>query len=450
MSCLRIAFVFCSVLQLPTITTADEAWQIVAHAVSDPQGATAFTFQPSRYAADITARKEWPIGVFDSGIGGLTVLEAILSADNFDNQTLRPGPDGVPDFENESFIYLGDQANMPYGNYSAEGKTDTLREHILKDLVFLLGRRSWPSAVAAHPSLDKPPVKAVVIACNTATAYGLDDIRKAIDQWDIPVPVVGVVEAGARGLHAAWPEKKSQAVAVFATVGTCASGAYPRIMQATLGRAGYRPANISQHGSPDLAAAIEGAAAFRNRSVSELIQDDVLQLIRQHQQQLSGKEPLPIGTVVLGCTHFPLVQSEIEAAFDHWRTWKDAEGEQPYREWISEELSFIDPASWTAKELFRELARGRLRRSSGVNEAHHRFYISVPNTSAATVETSPDSGFTYAYKYGRVPGNLATEDTKVVPMLLSALPGDSQRLIREKLPRVAVAIPIGLEDDSRP
>ena len=72
----------------------------------------------------------------------------------------------MPDFRDERFIYFGDQANMPYGNYSAAGRTDYLRELILKDAAFLLGRRAW----AAEPRFDKPPVKAIVIACNAATA----------------------------------------------------------------------------------------------------------------------------------------------------------------------------------------------------------------------------------------------------------------------------------------
>ena len=139
------------------------------------------------------------IGVFDSGIGGLTVLEALLTIDAFHNDTQQPGADGTPDFAQERFIYFGDQANMPYGNYSAVNRTDYLRELIVKDAIFLLGRRFW-TAEGKEPQFTKPPVKAIVIACNTATAYGLEDIRKAVAAWKIPVIVVGVVEAGARGV----------------------------------------------------------------------------------------------------------------------------------------------------------------------------------------------------------------------------------------------------------
>ena len=79
---------------------------------------------------------DWTVvGVFDSGIGGLTVLEALLTIDAFHNDTQQPGADGTPDFAQERFIYFGDQANMPYGNYSAVNRTDYLRELIVKDAI---------------------------------------------------------------------------------------------------------------------------------------------------------------------------------------------------------------------------------------------------------------------------------------------------------------------------
>ena len=80
-------------------------------------------------------------------------------------------------------------------------------------LIFLLGNRYWSTPKANTPSFDKPAVKAIVIACNTATAYGLDDIRAAVDLWKLPIMVVGVVEAGAdsfvQDLPANGPTKRS-------------------------------------------------------------------------------------------------------------------------------------------------------------------------------------------------------------------------------------------------
>ncbi|MFO0924571.1 MAG: hypothetical protein U0905_19040 [Pirellulales bacterium] len=149
---------------------------LIAHAVSDPEGKTVHTFPTY---PDAESRRRLPIGVFDSGLGGLTVLEAIYGLDAFHNETLQPGSDGRPDFEKERFIYLGDQANMPYGNYSSTGKADFLRELVLKDAIFLLGTRQRTMA-GNTADQTKLPVKAIVIACNTATAVGLDDIRDAL------------------------------------------------------------------------------------------------------------------------------------------------------------------------------------------------------------------------------------------------------------------------------
>ena len=124
-----------------------------------------------------------PIGVFDSGTGGLTVLEAILKLDAFNNETGASGADGKPDFLKEQFQYLADQANMPYGNYAAAGKTDLLKEHVLKNLKFLLANEYDKPTGTTWVTSDKANVKMVVVACNTATAYALSDMKAYIKQF---------------------------------------------------------------------------------------------------------------------------------------------------------------------------------------------------------------------------------------------------------------------------
>jgi glutamate racemase len=412
---------------------------LVPHAVSDSKGETAFTFLPTDFSNRPSDVRDLPIGVFDSGIGGLTVLEAILSSDKFHNQDMNPGPDGVPDFANESFIYFGDSANMPYGNYPSENKIDTLREHILKDAVFLMGRRYWNSVAASKPSLDKPPVKAVVIACNTATAYGIDDIREAFKSWNVPVIVVGVVEAGARGVKSVWDKKSKEAVAVYATVGTCDSNAYPKSIQKTLGRAGYGPAVVAQQGSVELAGTIEGT--LTDKTVNEVVREDVRILLERHRENsLQTKlPPIPIGTVILGCTHYPLAQLEIDEAFSYWSNWKDGKGNQKFKPWISNERAFVDPASWTARELFVELARARMRKQTS-GRSPTQFFVSEFHPEGPGELNEEKTGFSYRYKYGREANRLTVEDTKIVPMSLTRLPKASQSLIREKLPNVARAM----------
>lgn len=394
------------------------AADLVTHASGD--GKAAFTFDKTAWSTEEATRK-LPIGVFDSGIGGLTVMEAILKLDAFHNDTLAPGADGVPDFQDERFIYFGDQANMPYGNYSAAGRTDYLRELILKDAAFLLGRRVW----AAEPRFDKPPVKAIVIACNTATAYGLEDIRKAIAAWKLPVIVVGVVEAGARGVL---ESKAEGGIGILATVGTCASGAYPKTITSTLGLAGRSVPLIAQQGSATLAGAIEGDSAFPD-SVSSYALKEARSLAEAY---LALKPSKPLESIVLGCTHYPLAEAEIDAAFAQIRT------EPAWKEVIAEKRNFVNPAQLTARELFRELALAKLRLKPGEAcvLAKDLFFLSVPNPACPDIKLAPDGSLDRDYKYSRLPGNLEREDTKNVPLTPDMLPTPSARLLRERLQSV--------------
>lgn len=421
------------VASLALVASAATPPAIVEQVARHPDGRAAFTFNAAAYQGDLSAL---PIGVFDSGIGGLTVLEAIYQLDAFNNETHAPGADGRPDFERERFIYLGDQANMPYGNYPASGKTEYLRELIIKDAVFLLGQRAWATGATA-PHFAKPAVKAIVIACNTATAYGLADIRAAIQRWGVPVFVVGVVEAGARGVMAPAAGRPTEAVAVFATVGTCASQAYPRAIEAHLRETGRPAAPVIQQGSAVLAGAIEGDPASlmpgltAGESVSQIIRKEIAALVEAHRQ--SGATA-PISSIVLGCTHYPLVQDEIARAFADLR-----QGDEHYRPLIAEHLDFVDPAQLTAKELYQQLVETKRLLCPGAIATLGRdvFYISVANPASPGVKLDAAGGLEKDYKYGRSPGQFAVEDTKNVPMQIGELPASSARLIREKLPAVA-------------
>lgn len=399
--------------------------KVVAHVLANPGGEQFNTIDLELYQRPVDELKDLPIGVFDSGIGGLTVLEAILQVDVFDNETGKPGADGVPDFAAEKFIYLGDQANMPYGRYPSVGKELFLRELILKDAIFLMGKR-WRAGRDQPVRLDKPPVKALVIACNTATAFGLEDLKKAVAAWGVPVIVVGVVNAGARGLLSEADQWEAGAVGVMATPGTCASGAYPAAIRATLGRAGRAVPAITQQGGQALAAVIEGNPAF-TQSLDEQAYQDALELVKNHRES-GAKEA--ITTVMLGCTHYPLAISELEAGFDRVRA------EHPdLAAWIGKERRYVDPAEWAARELFNALSLSRLRikpKDAGDEVAPTQFFISVPGIDAPT----QDGGLQLDYQYGRQPGHLNREDTVVVELSRARLPKSGAGLVKDKLPAV--------------
>lgn len=412
---------------------------LIEHAISTERTGHAWTFHQADYQQDT---RQLPIGVFDSGIGGLTVLEAILELDSHNNDTASPGPDGKPDFQDERFIYLGDQANMPYGNYAAVGKEDFLRELILKDVIFLLGRRFWPSPTSSVPVFSKLPVKAIAIGCNTATAYGLEDIQAALKAWGVPVFVIGVVESGARGVlevQQSIEEKgpQQQAIAVLATVGTCNSGAYPKAIGRSLGLAGRRVPNIVQQGCVDLAAAIEGDRQIvENKSIDEIIRQDIREMVESYRQS-GGTQP--IGSIVLGCTHFPLVQDRIVAELQELKA-AQVDGQQPYYEIIADQIKIVNPAELTAKDLFRSLARARLRAIPRTNHTapnpKNLFFISVPNPRCAEILLGGDGGLAKDYKYGRETRRLDFEDTLVVPMTIEQLPPNSLNLVQSQLPSV--------------
>ncbi len=401
------------------ITCRALAADLVSHTAAHPGGDVAYSFDAAAFKEDI---RHLPIGVFDSGIGGLTVMEAILTLDAFHNDTLKPGADGKPDFADERFIYFGDQANMPYGNYSSVGRTDYLRELIVKDAIFLLGKR-WFDPASSGFKHDKPPVKAIVIACNTATAYGIEDIRTALKTWGVPVIVVGVVEAGARGVQEAHHEG---AVGVLATVGTCASGAYPRVIGQTLGLAGRIVPVITQQGSANLAGVIEGDPAFKE-SVAERCGLDARALVLAHQQ--SGAIS-PLSTIVLGCTHFPLAQTEIDEAFTHLRA------EDAFNNLIAPKLAYVNPAEWTARELFRTLASARLRTTKEPKDAKDIFFISTANPTRQDLPLSTEGALEKAFKYSRLPGEFDREDTVNQPMTPARIPPTTRKLIETKLPQV--------------
>jgi glutamate racemase len=193
-----------------------------------------------------------PIGVFDSGVGGLTVLAEL--------RRRLPG---------ESTIYLGDNARTPYGPRPAE----EVRAFTLQAVRWLLEQE----------------VKLLVLACNTATARALADVRSIS-----PVPVLGVIRPGA---VAAAGATRSRTVGVIATAGTVESGAYhDAIVEAD-------PAiRVAQVAAPELVPMVESGILDGRRAES---------VLRAYLEPLVAAHA-GIDTLLLGCTHYPLLRGPIE------------------------------------------------------------------------------------------------------------------------------------------
>ncbi len=234
-----------------------------------------------------------PIGVFDSGLGGLTVAHAIM----------RQLPA-------ESLVYFGDTARVPYGPKSP----DTVRR--------------YSHEIAAY--LMEQGVKAIVVACNTATAHALPMLREALS-----VPVIGVVEPGAR---AAVRASKSGNIGVIATAGTIRSEAYVRAIQAESAEA-----RVTARACPLFVPLVEEGWTDHEATRS---------IAREYLTPFMHDE---VDTLVLGCTHYPLLKPLIA-------------------EVVGPKVRLIDSAEETALDTRRLLAEHSLAADAG--EGTYRFVAS--------------------------------------------------------------------------
>lgn len=234
-----------------------------------------------------------PIGVFDSGIGGLTVAGALL----------RQLP-------HERLIYFGDTARVPYGPKSP----DTVRRYAHEISTWLI----------------EQGVKAIVVACNTATAHALPSLQR-----DLPVPMIGVVEPGARAAVAAGRGP----IGVIGTAGTIASGAYAKAIW---------------HVDPDATIVSQACPLFVPLAEEGLFDHPATRLIAR--EYLAPLIAAHVHTVVLGCTHYPMLRSVLA-------------------EVLGPDVTLIDSASATASATAETLADLGLAATSQTS-GEHRFVAS--------------------------------------------------------------------------
>ncbi len=410
-----------------------------------------------------------PIGVFDSGTGGLSVLADIIEHEGLTK---------------ESYIFLGDLANMPYGNYALENNIALLIEHVMKDVQFLLGNKYYRTAASRRYQTDKSPVKAIVVACNTATAYALDTIKTFLSEAGSDIGVIGVIDAGAEGAFANFSPGENGSIAVMATDGTVKSGAYPETLHkvnradgqdetinvfqqagigiaeaidesadaidrsATVPRSEYRGPSDTGTGELKIDLALwsrynfdlaNGAVLFEGgassphnvqiNSVENYIAFHVVSLMEKIRNTPGA---LPLNSVVMACTHYPFFEETFRNEFNRLRDYTE-NGEFIYRSLIAEDMIIVNPASVVADQLCSHLSEKGLLNSSP--DRVSEFYISVPNAPNKNVELRDDGTFTYEYKYGRSAGEIQ-EYVRVVPFSRSTIPGDILTRLSHQVPAI--------------
>lgn len=223
-----------------------------------------------------------PIGIFDSGVGGLTVARAILDQ--------LPG---------ERLLYIGDTANSPYGPKPLE-QVRSMALNVMDELV-------------------DSGVKMLVIACNTATAAALDEARERYTKG-MGIPVIEVISPAARTAAAL---TRSGRVGVIATAGTVNSGAYARALQ------GIPGLNLTQQACPRFVQLAEAGITTGPQ---------VLDVAKEYLEPLQAAA---VDTLVLGCTHYPLLAGPISYV-------------------MGRNVALVSSSEETAKDVYRELAARNL------------------------------------------------------------------------------------------
>jgi len=238
---------------------------------------------------------EAPIGIFDSGVGGLTVAHEIM----------RQLP-------NEKIIYFGDTARVPYGNKSRE----TIIRYSRQIIRFLRTRN----------------IKAIVVACNTASAFALEEVGK-----DLDIPIIGVVRPGAK---AAAEATKNRRVGIIGTEGTINSQIYPDV--------------INEYAS-GIAVVGKACPLFVPLVEEGLLDDSITKEIAE--RYLRGLREADIDTLILGCTHYPLIRGIIG-------------------EIVGDKVKLINPAYQTAISLKDLLDKEMLLSRRTATGGRHEFYVS--------------------------------------------------------------------------
>lgn len=244
----------------------------------------------------MTLDREAPIGVFDSGVGGLTVAREIMR-----------------NLPNERIVYFGDTARVPYGSKSNE----TILRYSRQIIRFL----------------QTQGVKAIVIACNTASALALDTVEQEFD-----LPIIGVVKPGAQVAVEATGNNR---IGIIGTEATVNSRLYPRLIQEQ---------------NPKITVFAKSCPLFVPLVEEGWTKDAITEEVaRRYLKELQEKE---IDTLILGCTHYPLLRSVIHRI-------------------MGEAVTLVNPAYETAVALGRLLEEQNLSGNRNAErEAVHRFYVS--------------------------------------------------------------------------
>jgi glutamate racemase len=255
------------------------------------------------------------------------------------------------------------------------------------------------------------PAKIIVIACNTATAYGLDAATEAARPAG--VKVIGVVNAGVAATMDALDAKKGMppfAIGVMATPGTIASGVYERTLRAELDARGIAGYEIVNRGGIGLAEAVENDEP----TMDDCARTNFVALVESYRAR--GCKA-PMRAFILGCTHYPFVLPALKSTLESLRS------DSRYREIIAPDAVFVDPAVYTAIQCYRALKRDGMLNEGRDEDRRVSAFLSVGRNGPLS----------HAEKYGR---NTGMEDigTDIVPMTRETMSAESAKRLSALVP----------------
>ena len=475
-----VLFLSVAVLFLNACKDKKEVAEIIPvtkKAISD--STSRFFINFSSYPKEIN---KLPIGIFDSDLCGLSVVESFLKEDSYDNITGKKESDGIADFSGEDFIFMADKANAPYFSYYKNNRNDYLRELIVRDALFLCDNKYYNLAIDDIPTGMKSPVKILIAASKTYSSKRLADIETLISESGAPVKIIGMVESASEAALDYLYDRDNYALGVIAPSNMISSGIYENSLRDLVNKTnytgvfqifnqdakGFDPAILEDSlyvnsklttVSDEYKGPVMGKtevdidpslmdrynfdmsnhhllyrkskgeySSIQLNSPSNYARYDLVNLIETHRR--SGSKT-PLSHIILGGSYYNTMLDTLNKVINELRNYK-RDGIYLYKNSITSNFSFIDPCKCVVNKCY-SIIREYKYLSLNPDDSELSFYLSVPNYGLPLDSYDKFENLTTEYKLSRKCSSEVVS-TKIVPFSNRYVEDKELNSIREYLP----------------
>ena len=404
-----------------------------------------------------------PIGMFDSSVDGILVMEQFLTIDQFDNITGAPVPDGISDFGGENFQFLVDMANGPYVDYIEGGNVAFLKEHLMTNLFFLMGKSFYTLSVDDFKSGQKERVKAVVSLTNTADYTVGKDFSNFAAESGANILSVGLMSSAIKALFENISAKNEVCIGILSSGDDVTVREYESAIRKSAGELNYQgnlkivgqralglgEAILSDYDyismiSTTVRSNYQGPDIMENRdyvdnlmlnkynfntsnngllckredgrfsdiqlnSVENYVRYHIVSMVEHHRR--SGSK-IPISYILLSDYKYSVVKDYIKKTLDDLYNYKQ-DGMYLYRTSITPDVKLIDPIQCAARDCYLGLRNSRNLALRTVRSELVTF-VSVPVLSLSADDYTSNGMFTKNYRVSRAAG-VYNVTSKVLP-----------------------------------